>query len=449
MTRGAQAAFKIKAPILVPRSVREWRRLRDVDGWSPERLTAFTAQRSHEIALHAFRHSPFYGSYYRDHGFTEKDLADPAVFTALPTVTKQLIREHNDEVATPEANDKTASRSVTSGSTGEPLSLLRDLRAPARAYEWRLLSWWGVEPWANVATIDRFYRTPKQAFKQNVLWWPAQRIQMDTFGIDAPAVREFVESWQRVKPQFLTGYVGGVLALVRFLEQEGIHLDPPRAIGLTAGPLADPQRAEIEAGLHAPAYDHYRSSEANWMAGECQMKAGLHAFDDIKRIEILRDGEDAGTDPGEVVVTDFANRVFPIVRYRTGDVSHRISEPCRCGRPHPRIASIQGRTIDYLTFPSGKVIVGGLTGTFAGMEEHVRQFQIYQRADYDVEVRVVLTDAADARERAQSRVDRLRDNIGGEATVTMREVAEIDASRGKLRYVISDAAQRAEAARRQ
>lgn len=444
MTYGAKTAFGVKAPLLVPKSIRTWRHLTAIDGWSPERLAALNARRSADIARFAFEKSPFYHGYYRDHGFTAADLDDPDVFDSLPLVSKQLIREHNHEVATTEATDRTSARSVTSGSTGEPLSLLRDLRVPARAYEWRLLSWWGVEPWSDVATIDRYYRTPKQQLQQQVLWWPARRIQMDTFNIDRKAVRTFAEAWSRLRPQFLTGYVGGVVALVRFLAEEGLELSAPTAIGVTAGPLVPAQRREIEEGLGAPVYDHYRTSEANWLAGECGMQEGLHTFDDIKRIEILRDGADAGTDTGEVVVTDFTNRVFPIVRYSTGDVSRHIHGPCRCGRPHSRIEPIQGRTIDYLVFPSGKVIVGGLTGTFAGMEDHVRQFQIYQRADHGVEVRVILTDAPDARARAEERVDRLRRNIGGEAEVTLHEVAEIDGSRGKFRYVISDAARRAE-----
>lgn len=447
MTYGAKAAFWTKAPVLVPGSIRTWRHLTAIDEWTPERLASLNAKRASEIARHAFEKSPFYRSYYRDHGFSASDLTDPDAFASLPLVTKQLLREHNDDIATPEADERTSARSVTSGSTGEPLSLLRDLRAPARAYEWRLQSWWGVDPWSDVATIDRYYRTRKQLLQQQALWWPARRIQMDTFDINPTAVRAFVDAWRRVRPQYLTGYVGGVVALARFLAEEELQVSAPTAIGVTAGPLLPAQRREIETALGAPAYDHYRTSEANWLAGECAFQDGLHTFDDIKRIEILGDGADAGTDTGEVVVTDFTNRVFPIIRYSTGDVSRRISDPCRCGRPHSRIEPIRGRTIDYLILPSGKLIVGGLTGTFAGMEEHVRQFQIYQRADYGIEVRVILTDDPAARSRAEERVDRLRQNVAGEAEVSMVELSEIDGSRGKFRYVISDAARRAEESR--
>jgi phenylacetate-CoA ligase len=263
---------------------------------------------------------------------------------------------------------------------------------------------------------------------------------MDTFDISEHSVEEFIQKWRRVRPEYLTGYVGGVIALARLATERGVELAAPKAIGVTAGPLLPAQRKEIQSYVRAPVYDHYRTSEANWLAGECAQQDGLHLFQDIKRIEILRDGKaTAPGDDGEIIVTDLGNRVFPIIRYATGDVSSTIEGACGCGRPHPRIRPVQGRVIDFLSLPSGKVIVGGLTGTFAGLDEYVRQFQIYQSADFDIEVRVMLTDHPGAVSAAEERVARLRANVGGEAAVSMRVVDHIAAPKGKLRYILSDA----------
>lgn len=440
MGRLGQTAFRVKAPLVVPRSYGEWRRLQAVDTWGPVRLAEYADRQALVMARFAFNRSPFYRGFYSDRGFTLSDFDDPGVLSALPLMTKELLRENADLIATPEATSRNAARAVTSGSTGEPLALLRDRRVPARAYEWRLMTWWGVSPGSDVATIDRHYRTTAQARLQRALWWPARRFQMDTFDIDEQAVNRFVSQWRRVRPEYLTGYVGGVVALARILSGRGIALHSPRAIGVTAGPLMPAQRAEIERFFRAPAYDHYRTSEANWLAGECEAQDGLHLFQDIKRIELLRDGTAAAAEEeGEIVVTDLTNRVFPLIRYATGDVSASVAEPCRCGRPHPRIRPVRGRVIDFLSLPSGKMIVGGLTGTFAGMDDYVRQFQIYQAGDFSIEVRVILTDHPDARTLARERVERLRRNVGDEAVVTMREVERIAALKGKFRYVLSDA----------
>lgn len=440
MSRVGNAVFRVKAPGLVPASYREWKRLRRVDRLTSAQLEALSRESALRMARFAFAESPFYREYYTAHGFRASDLTDVDVLPSLPLMTKQLLRENAKRIPTSEATPRTTSRSVSSGSTGEPLALFRDTRVPARAYEWRLWDWWGVSPGDNVATIDRHYRTPREVFKQRALWWPALRIQMDTFDISESALDRFISEWERARPDYLTGYTGGVVSLVRLASAKGIALRPPKAIGVTAGPLLPAQRAEIESYFDAPVYDHYRTSEANWLAGECAQQSGLHLFQDIKHIEILVDGRNAVPDEvGEVVITDTTNRVFPIVRYAIGDLTAPIAGGCECGRPHPRVQPIQGRVIDALALPSGKVIVGGLTGTFAGMEEFVRQFQIYQAPDYSIEVRVILTSAPDAVVEAQRRVDRLRDNVGSEAQVTMRVVQQIAPIKGKLRYVISDA----------
>ena len=67
--------------------------------------------------------------------------------------------------------------------------------------------------------------------------------------------------------------------------------------------------------------DEYRGSETLWMAGECRLQTGLHVFADARKIEVVDDegrSLPAG-EVGDIVVTDLANRVFPIVRYRLGD----------------------------------------------------------------------------------------------------------------------------------
>jgi phenylacetate-CoA ligase len=65
--------------------------------------------------------------------------------------------------------------------------------------------------------------------------------------------------------------------------------------------------------------------------------------------EILPMGE-----PGEVVVTT-ANRVYPLVRFGTGDLSSIVDEPCECGRVSPKLTRIMGR-VDQLTKVKGMFV---------------------------------------------------------------------------------------------
>ena len=51
---------------------------------------------------------------------------------------------------------------------------------------------------------------------------------------------------------------------------------------------------------------------------------------------------------GELVFTSFAKEAFPIIRYRTKDITYITREKCSCGRTHARIHRLMGRTDDML-----------------------------------------------------------------------------------------------------
>lgn len=437
-----EKTFRAKSALLVRPSWRTLEELRAADRMDPDALGALRRQRSIESARFAYNNSPFYRDHYRDHGISAADLADPDAFEALPVVTKQHLRDNFDRIKTAEATRRTSRMNISSGSTGHPLRLLGDRRAAVRAYEWRLQGWWGVEPWEDDATIDRVKREGIKGVLHRMLWWPKRRLVLDTLDLSDEHVDAFVRAWQKRSPACLTGFIPGVVAVARIANARGIDLAAPKAVGVTAGPLADAQRLEMERAFGAPVYDHYRSSEGNYMAGQCVVREGLHTFDDIKNVELL-DSEGkpvTGGTVGSTVFTDFTNRVFPLVRYVQGDRSAWIDEPCTCGLPHRRIESIEGRVTDYLTLPSGRVLVGDLLGMFEGYNDYVRQFQLYQGADHAIDVRVVLTDDPRARDRAEERVSQLRHRAGDEVRVEMRVVSEIVPIKGKFRYVISEVA---------
>jgi phenylacetate-CoA ligase len=52
--------------------------------------------------------------------------------------------------------------------------------------------------------------------------------------------------------------------------------------------------------------------------------------------------------PGELVVTPLGVEGFPLVRFRTGDITRMHTSPCACGWTSPRIGPIEGRLAQRL-----------------------------------------------------------------------------------------------------
>ncbi|MCW3488707.1 phenylacetate--CoA ligase family protein [Dethiobacter alkaliphilus] len=137
----------------------------------------------------------------------------------------------------------------------------------------------------------------------------------------------------------------------------------PRKLSLRVGmfggePWTENMRTQIEERLGIVATDNYGLSEivGPGVAGECQARAGLHINEDHFLVEVidpetgevLPDGEE-----GELVFTSLTKEAFPIIRYRTKDISVLNREACSCGRTGARMRKVTGRTDDML-------IIGGV-----------------------------------------------------------------------------------------
>ncbi|HHU50653.1 MAG TPA: phenylacetate--CoA ligase [Firmicutes bacterium] len=145
------------------------------------------------------------------------------------------------------------------------------------------------------------------------------------------------------------------LYMAETAEEEGIDLHefPLKAGVFGAEPWSEQMRAQIEAKMGIKAIDIYGLSEVigPGVASECLEQNGLHINEDHFIIEVidpetgerLPDGE-----KGELVFTSLTKEAFPIVRYRTRDISLLYSEACACGRTLKRMNRILGRTDDML-----------------------------------------------------------------------------------------------------
>lgn len=146
------------------------------------------------------------------------------------------------------------------------------------------------------------------------------------------------------------------LRLADLMDDSGISTnDLHLRVGLFGGERwTENMRAEIETRLGIVATDHYVVSEVMGpgIAGECNHKQGLHVNEDHFLVEII---DPVSSEPvpdgqtGEIVITTLTKQAFPMVRFRTGDLSRIVTGPaCPCGRTFRRLARLEGRCDDML-----------------------------------------------------------------------------------------------------
>ncbi|NIA07452.1 MAG: AMP-binding protein [Actinobacteria bacterium] len=132
-----------------------------------------------------------------------------------------------------------------------------------------------------------------------------------------------------------------------------------RYIQLGGQSWSETLRTRLQQAWGAKLIDTYGCAEAIFgMASECVCQDGLHLAESDFWIEIidpatgkvLPDGQE-----GELVFTTLSRRGMPLVRYRTGDLSHLIRpvSRCPCGLPVRKMARVRGRIDDVLIIGAG------------------------------------------------------------------------------------------------
>ena len=407
----------------------------------PARTLATMEERAaRSIAAFAFSRSPFYRDLYTNQGLTESDLLESVGWQRLPVVDREMIKDAGEALYTSEATGKNVRKALTGGSTGQPLRTLHDARVPAIASSWRMYSWWGVQPYDNLARIGRWGFGRRESITNAMSWWPTQQSYLDAALITESSMSNFHAHIVKTRPRLLEGYVGAMLEFASFVEDRGLRLPALQAVATTAAPLTEGVRTRLQDVFGVPVYDEYRGSEAGWMAGECGEQKGLHVFSDMRRIEVLSpSGEPlpAG-ELGDLVLTDLTNRVFPLVRYRLGDRGALLADACPCGVNLPLMAKPDGRTTDMIRLPNGDVLAHRLMAMFSEHPDSIKIFQVHQLADYSITVKVVLSDTAGAQTAAERAVGVLRERIKNAVPVRLEIVNQLPYTGAKTKYIISD-----------
>jgi phenylacetate-CoA ligase len=186
-----------------------------------------------------------------------------------------------------------------------------------------------------------------------------------------------------VRPAGLCATPSFALHIAEILDEQG---GDARALGLRYGmygaePWTDGMRAALERAFGCPAYDIYGLSEiiGPGVAGECELRDGLHVADDHFLPEIVDPATGVVLPPGregELVLTSLTKRAIPMIRYRTGDITALTDAPCRCGRTTARMARVKGRSDDMLIIKGVNLYPSEIEATLLGIDELVPHYQL-------------------------------------------------------------------------
>jgi phenylacetate-CoA ligase len=236
------------------------------------------------------------------------------------------------------------------------------------------------------------------------------------------------------------------------IEQMGID---PKSLSLKVGlfggePWSESMRREIESRLGISATDNYGLSEVigPGVAGECQHKCGMHISEDAFIAEIIDPDTGESLPPGsvgELVLTSLTKEAFPMVRYRTRDITSLDYGKCACGRTTVRMRKTMGRSDDMLIIKGVNVYPSQIEDVLFAVEGCQPHYQLVvdrQGALDTLEVRIEVTeniffDEMKMQKAFLDKVARRIDSVlGVGAVVKLVEPNSIPRAEGKAARVI-------------
>ena len=318
-----------------------------------EDLKQLQLERLQATIFRVATHVPFYRHKFKELGVDPDGFRSLDELRSLPFTTKQDLRDNYPyglfavplrDVVRVHSSSGTTGQATVVGYTRNDIKTWANLTA-------RVLTAAGVTN-DDVVQIAFGYGLFTGGFG---LHYGAELVGASVIPISSGNTRRQIQIMQDFRTTALICTPSYALLLADSIEESGIPLNSfSLKYGLFgAEPWSEGMRQEIQKKLNIIATDNYGLSEimGPGVAGECQQRNGLHINEDHFLVEIIDPDTLEPVAPGELgelVLTTLTKEAFPIIRYRTRDLTRLIEEPCPCGRTLRRMERITGRTDDML-----------------------------------------------------------------------------------------------------
>ncbi|RJP57459.1 MAG: phenylacetate--CoA ligase [Deltaproteobacteria bacterium] len=416
-----------------------------------EALEALKLKRLQDLVKRVYATVPFYKKAFDKRGVKPEDIKSVDDLKRLPFTTKQDLRDNYPYGLFAVPLEGVVRIHASSGTTGKPTVVgytRKDIETWAELMARALSA-------AGVTKSDIIHNSYGYGLFTGGLGlhYGAERLGASVIPMSGGNSKKQIMIMEDFGSTILTSTPSYALSLAETADEMGVDF---KKLKLKAGlfgaePWSEGMREEIEKKLNLSAMDLYGLSEiiGPGVSVECmETKNGLHIFEDHfipevinpKTCEPLPYGE-----RGELVFTTLTKEAFPLIRYRTRDISVLNPELCMCGRTFVRMERVSGRSDDMLiirgvnVFPSQ---IESILMNIEGIEPHylliVDRKGTMDTLEVQVEVNErVFSDEIKNLQILGKRIEKdIKDFLGVSTIVKLVEPKTIQRSEGKAQRVI-------------
>nr|WP_123670713.1 phenylacetate--CoA ligase PaaK [Actinocorallia herbida] len=422
--------------------------LHAAESMSVDELRALQLRRLRWSLRHAYENVPFYRKRFDEAGVRPEDCRELTDLAAFPVTTKQDLRDNYPFGMLAVPRDKIARVHASSGTTGEPtvVAYTADDIVTWSDLVARSIHAAGGRP-GDMVHISYGYGLFTGGLGAH---YGAERLGCTVVPASGGMTARQVRIINDFRPDVIMATPSYMLTLIEEFERQGLD---PRESSLRVGvlgaePWTEEMRAEIEERLDMDALDTYGLSEVigPGVAQEClETKDGPHIWEDHFLPEVI--DQDTGASvadgrSGELVFTSLTKQAFPVIRYRTRDLSALMPGTARPA--FRRVSRVAGRSDDMIVLRGVNLFPSQIEELLLRSADLAPHFQLVRSKRGhldDLTVRVERR-AGTSEQRGAKAGDELRAAVKASIGVTVKvQVTDpyvIDRSEGKMRRIIDE-----------
>lgn len=322
-------------------------------------IKRFQEERLKETLAYLAQHSTYYKRMFAEHNIDIEAINTLEDLCKIPTTSKQDLQKCNQDFLCVSPTD-VIDYVTTSGTLGEPVTFAlteNDLQRLAynEACSFTMAGCKKEDVMQLMTTIDRRFMAGLAYFMgARELGCGIVRVGNGIPELQWDTVNRVKSTVCMVVPSFLT-------KMIEFAEKNNIDYNNSNlkraicigeALRTPNGELTTLGKKINEKWPSLELYSTYASTEMQTSFTECEEHLGGHIPSDLIIVELLDDNNNPVKDgePGEVTITTIGVEAMPLLRFKTGDICIRMSEPCKCGRNSARLSSVIGRKGQMIKF---------------------------------------------------------------------------------------------------
>lgn len=365
----------------------------------------------------------------------------------FPVINKRIVQEHyrDFQVKIDEIPGQVGDLHIqrTSGSTGAPFEIPQDTVCRERRIALikaanERVGFKSFDPLMHLRAIKRHW-----TFDGDVVWRADLRIlYADNGNLDDAKVARLVDSIEKYKIRVIRGYMTTLDTLTRFLCEHRIKLRR-KLIFISVGELlSESLRKRVSEQLGCRIISQYGNEECG-VFGHSRVNGSGKDIDLYCAncyTEILKLDSDDPADIGEVgriVVTDYTNHAFPLIRYEVGDLG-TVGARLPSGEV-TRICNLVGRKTDMILKPNGAFVdLYNSMPNDVCVNDDIAQWQFIQKGRIDYELRLAVRNEG-LKNNPKRFETIIKEILGSDAQVNISFVQEIPVMQsGKRKIVINE-----------